>query len=124
MLKEILLVFAGGGVGSVLRWLFGRVAAAHIGATAFPWGTFAVNALGCLLIGVFSAQLVRGCLPDHLRLLLIVGLCGGMTTFSTFSNESVALLRGGHYAMFCLYVAGSVSVGLLAVILGHKIVCG
>ncbi len=121
--KELLWVFVGGGIGSVARYLLGRLVAGRVGETAFPWGTFIVNAVGCLLIGALAALLVRGCLSEHMRLMLIVGLCGGLTTFSTFSNEAVALLRSGHYAVFGVYVLASVVVGILSVVAGARIAC-
>lgn len=121
-MKEIFFVFIGGGVGSVIRYLIGRLVTPYINATSFLWATFIANTLGCLLIGIFAALLVKGCLSEHLRLLLIVGLCGGMTTFSTFSNESLTLLRNGEHLLFCVYMLASTAVGLVSIIIGNKIV--
>ena len=93
--KNIALVAAGGALGSVARFLVAR-AFEHCECGSFPWATFVVNVLGCLLIGLFSALSSRGgFFSDDLRLLLTVGLCGGFTTFSTFMNENSALLRDG-----------------------------
>lgn len=122
MFKEFIYVFIGGGAGSVARYLIGR-ALSSLGVASSLWATFAANIAGCVLIGVLGAFLLRGCLSENLRLLLIVGLCGGMTTFSTFSNESVALLRSGDYVAFAGYLLASVAVGIIAVIVGHKIAC-
>ena len=109
-----LFVFLGGGTGSVLRYLIGL----WIGSTAFPWATFAVNAVGSLAIGLFGGWASRFGWSEALRLSLVVGLCGGFTTFSTFSKESLVLIEGGSYGLFTLYVAGSVALGIAAVTLG------
>ncbi len=109
-----LCVFLGGGAGSVLRYLVGL----WVGSTAFPWATFAVNAVGSLAIGLFGGWASRFGWSEALRLSLVVGLCGGFTTFSTFSKESLALIEGGSYGLFTLYVAGSVALGIAATALG------
>jgi len=84
-----LFVFLGGGTGSVLRYLAGM----WIGSTAFPWATFAVNAVGSFAIGLLGGWASRFGWSEALRLSLTVGLCGGFTTFSTFSKESLAGMR-------------------------------
>ena len=91
VMKSLLYIFIGGGTGSVLRYLL-TIAIQRQTGTAFPWGTFAVNFLGCILIGVFYTLTSRIHITNELRLLLTIGLCGGFTTFSTFSNESLQLL--------------------------------
>ena len=113
-----LFVFLGGGAGSVLRYLVGL----WVGSAAFPWATFAVNAVGSLSIGLFGgwASCFGWC--EALRLSLTVGLCGGFTTFSTFSKESLALIEGGRYGLFSLYVVGSVALGIIAATLGFWMV--
>ncbi len=111
---NVLMVFLGGGTGSVLRYLVGL----WIGSSAFPWATFAVNAVGSLAIGLFGGWASRFGWGEALRLSLTVGLCGGFTTFSTFSKESLALIEGGCYGLFALYVAGSVVLGIAATALG------
>ena len=109
-----LFVFLGGGAGSVLRYLVGL----WIGSAAFPWATFAVNALGSLAIGLFGGWASRFGWGEALRLSLTIGLCGGFTTFSTFSKETLALIECGSYGLFALYTAGSVALGIAAVALG------
>ena len=111
---KVLCVFLGGGVGSVLRYLVGL----WIGSAAFPWATFAVNAVGSLAIGLFGGWASRFGWSDEMRLLLTTGLCGGFTTFSTFSKDSLALIEGGSYGLFALYAAGSVALGIAATALG------
>ena len=111
---NVLMAFLGGGTGSVLRYLAGM----WIGSGAFPCATLAVNAVGSLAIGVFGGWAARFGWGETLRLSLTVGLCGGFTTFSTFSKESLALMEGGSYGLFALYAAGSVALGIAAVALG------
>ncbi len=124
-MKELALVFLGGGIGSVLRYGC-TLLAAHAPAVArspFPWATFGVNVAGSLAIGALSALAARGLLAGEMRLLLVVGLCGGFTTFSTFSNEGLALLRAGHGLPFALYATGSIAAGVAAALAGWKM-CG
>jgi CrcB protein len=109
-----LIVFLGGGAGSVLRYLV----ALWIGSSAFPWATFVVNAVGSFAIGLFGGWASRFGWGEAPRLALTVGLCGGFTTFSAFSKESLALMEGGDYCMFALYAAGSVALGIAAVAAG------
>lgn len=119
-MTNMLCVALGGAVGAVLRYL----ASLLIGSAqkgCFPWATFAVNIAGCLAIGLLAALLAQpagGVRTEQLRLLLITGVCGGFTTFSTFSRESVALISEGHMGMFAAYAAGSVALGLAAVVAG------
>ncbi len=118
---NILYVFLGGGVGSVLRYLVSLVwkhcqdCCSCCASTAFPWPTLVVNVLGCFLIGLFyQFSSVWGLSPSA-RLLLTTGLCGGFTTFSTFSYEGLTLLRSGLYGTFVLYFLLSLLLGLVAV---------
>ena len=111
-----LLVFLGGGTGSVLRYLMGM----WIGSAAFPWATFAVNAVGSFTIGLLGGWASRFGWGETLRLSLTVGLCGGFTTFSTFSKESFALAQSGRWAAFSSYVVGSVVLGIAAFGLGYS----
>lgn len=117
-LKSILIVFAGSGIGGVAR--FGvQTWVSKMYPFTFPLGTFIVNIFGCFLIGLFYALSEKGNVftPDW-RLALTTGLCGGFTTFSTFSYENMNLLRTGDYLYFGLYAAGSVLLGIAAVYLG------
>lgn len=113
-----LSIFVGGGLGAVLRvglgsWVVERAPA------GFPWGTFAVNALGCLGIGVVASLAhARGVLGTGWQLFLTAGLLGGFTTFSAFGYEAWTLFATGARATALLYAFGSVAVGLLAVATG------
>lgn len=122
MVKEMLLVGLGGGAGSILRYLAARVAA-KAGWLAFPVATFAVNVLGCFLMGVLAgASLRAGWMEAPQKALLMAGFCGGFTTFSAFSLENVQLYQSGSYAVLAAYAAASVAAGVAAVWVGMAIV--
>ena len=109
MIRNLLLVALGGAAGSVLRYLLSGI------NTSFPWGTFAVNILGSLLIGLLVGLVSKGVLSPEMKLLLVTGFCGGFTTFSTFANESFGMLKAGDVLLIALYVGASVIIGILAV---------
>lgn len=112
-MKELLLVAFGGALGAVARWAMTSAIAHHGGGRGFPWGTFAVNVLGCLLAGLLVAWAERQSgLAPHTRLFLLTGVLGGFTTFSAFGVETVALLKRGDTATAVAYVLASVLVGL------------
>lgn len=117
-MKETLLVFIGGGAGSVLRYL-AQAWAGKWWQNLFPLGTFLVNVSGCLLIGILLGVISKqNTDTTEWKLLLVTGICGGYTTFSTFSNEGLALFKQEQYFYFFMYVAGSVVLGLLATFAG------
>ena len=113
MLKDWLLVFLGGGVGCLLRYGLARWLNAE--GQLFAWGTWGANVAACLLLGFFSYWVSLKAGAEWLRPLVMVGLCGGFSTFSTFSNESLGLLQQQQYAAFGGYVLASLLVCLLAV---------
>ena len=118
---NILLVGAGGFVGSIARYLLGGWVLHHTLAGKFPWSTFAVNVLGCLLIGVLSGMIERlGWFTPQMRLLLLTGLLGGFTTFSAFGLETVYLLRRGEPWIAAAYVLSSLLACILAVWIGLR----
>ena len=113
--SALLLVAAGGAVGSVARFLVTRALAGA--SLAFPVGTLAINGTGSFLLGVVLAAAPER--PDSAaRLLVGVGLCGGFTTFSAFSAEVVALAGRGAVARAAAYATASVLVGVLATVAG------
>lgn len=121
MIKNLLLVGLGGGLGSAFRYLCQRWFSA-VYMHSFPWGTFAVNITGCLLIGVLWGISFRHFdSNEQWKLLLMTGLCGGFTTFSAFTLESIGLLRENKTGLFFGYVAGSILIGLLATWAGMKL---
>lgn len=115
---EIVWVGIGGAVGAIARYLVGRELTERVGGL-FPWGTFTVNVVGALLIGVLFALLTeRGVGHDHLRFLLVVGFLGGFTTFSSYTLEAINLLESGHWPTALLYLVGSNALALAACLAG------
>ena len=100
MTKILIAIFLGGGTGSVLRYCAQMSLHERIVPYSFPWGTFAVNIIGSFLIGLFYALSARFNLSTEVRMLLTTGLCGGFTTFSTFSNDGLMLIKQGFYGLF------------------------
>lgn len=118
MIKDIVLVGIGSGIGGICRYLISLSMSHSQGS--FPWGTFAVNIVGCMLIGILWGLTSRfQHLAPAFSLLLMVGFCGGFTTFSTFSKEGLVMLQNNNYTLFALYILGSVALGIAAVALGY-----
>jgi len=121
MLKTLFIIGSGSFLGGVARYLTSRVVQNSF-ASAFPYGTMAVNLLGCLLIGlIFGVSERTNMISDEWRIFLTVGFCGGFTTFSTFANENMTLLRDGNFFYFALYTGLSVFLGLVAVFFGNAL---
>ncbi len=117
MWKNIFMVGAGSFVGGVLRYL---ISLSFKYSGGFPWATFCVNVLGCLFIGLLWGVFSR--IPNvspFLVLFLSVGFCGGFTTFSTFSKESLTLAQSGNYLLLTIYIIGSVLLGIAASAAGY-----
>ncbi len=123
-LHPVLLVFAGGGVGSILRYLVTRGCESIPslrGPGMVPVATLGVNVVGCLVIGIVAAAVSKGALKEEHRLLLAVGLMGGFTTFSTYGLELVQKATDGHWVTAGAYLLLSNMLGVLAVVGGMRI---
>lgn len=120
-MKNLLLVFLGGGFGSVLRYIIGKYLNSTDGG--IPYGTFVANILGSLIIGIIMGLAAKNNTLSHNQtLLLATGFCGGFTTFSTFAYENQVFLKSGDFASFAIYTIASFVVGFLAVFLGLYLV--
>ena len=118
MIKSLLFIGTGGFLGSISRFLASRFFQNNF-PSAFPFGTFFVNITGCLLIGLIYGFSERSSLlTPGWKLFLTVGFCGGFTTFSTFANENLALLRDGEFLHFFIYTGLSVFLGIAATFFG------
>jgi len=116
-MKQLILVFVGGGFGSALRFLFGKYL--NNTQTGIPYGTFAANIIGSLLIGIILGLAAKNnALTQNHTLLLATGFCGGFTTFSTFAYENHVFLKSGDFMSFAVYTISSFTLGFLAVFLG------
>lgn len=121
MIRNILLVGLGGGIGSIARYLCYKLAE-RIYPQSFPWGTFFVNLSGCFLIGLlWGLQFRSSSSNDEWKLFAMVGICGGFTTFSAFSVEGIELIKQNKTGLFLLYAIGSVATGLLATWIGMRL---
>ncbi len=116
MLKTITLVGIGGAIGSILRYLV-STGIQNKFLSSFPYGTLCVNISGCFLIGIVYALATRGNVSPEWRFFLATGICGGYTTFSTFSYESLTLLRENELFYAGTYIAASVILGIFATFL-------
>jgi CrcB protein len=117
-MSKLLLVCAGGAIGSGARYLVGSWVAARWG-TAFPWGTLAINATGSFLISmVMVLGLEVGVVGPELRLLLAVGVLGGFTTYSAFNYETLHLAQRGQWGLAAAYVAATLVGAWLAGVAG------
>lgn len=121
MLKSLLIIGTGSFVGGVVRYLLSRVIQNNI-ISVFPYGTFVVNVLGCFIIGLVYAFANKGNIINaEWRMFLTVGFCGGFTTFSTFANENLLLLKQGEFMYFAMYTSISVFACLIATYLGSLV---
>ena len=118
-MQSLLLVAAGGALGSVARFLLSGLVLRQVPDWRFPLGTFTVNVVGCLVAGILAGLAERNSLfTPQVRLLLFTGVLGGFTTFSAFGVETMFLLRRGDFAIASANVVLSVVVGLAALALG------
>jgi len=120
-MKQLLVVFVGGGFGSVLRYIIGKYL--NNPETGIPYGTFVANILGSLLIGIILGMAAKNnALSENHTLLLATGFCGGFTTFSAFAYENHVFLKSGDFVSFAVYTIASFVVGFLAVFAGMYLV--
>lgn len=120
-MKQLVLVFIGGGFGSVLRYVIGKWL--NNTENGIPYGTFAANILGSLLIGIILGYAAKNeTISQNTTLLLATGFCGGFTTFSTFAYESHVFLKSGDFTTFAFYTIASFAIGFLAVFAGMFLV--
>jgi len=121
-LQLILAVALGGALGSVARYLTG-IGATKLFGVDFPWGTLIINIAGSFLIGVFAELFaLKWDLPQSGRVFLTVGICGGFTTFSTFSLDAFVLLEHGDFWATGAYIFGSVALSIAALFAGLHLV--
>ena len=113
----VLAIAIGGALGSILRYLIGG-AVQRVAHAGFPYGTLVVNVAGCLLIGVLIQYFMNAEPPSSVRGFLVVGFCGGFTTFSAFSMETIGLVYSGSYLRASVYVLASVVLCLTATATG------
>lgn len=120
-MKIILVIGIGSFIGGTSRYLLARLIQNKFLST-YPFGTLGVNIIGCFLIGIVFGLSERGNISMEWRLFLATGILGGFTTFSSFSNETVSLLRDGQYWLAFSYIASSVIIGLIATFIGISLV--
>ena len=122
MLKTLLVAGTGGFIGTILRFLVSHYFQENT-FSLFPWGTFTVNIIGSLLIGIFYGMSERGNLMNpEIRIFLTVGICGGFTTFSSLTNDAFMLLQEKDWLRLSLYTSLSFFLGLVAVYLGRTLI--
>lgn len=115
----LLLIAIGGATGSVARYLFGGAIQKALHPD-FPIGTLVVNVVGCIAIGLFWRAFMGDPRENQMKALLVTGFCGGFTTFSAFSMETVGLIQGGAYGRAALYVFASVGAGLAGTVIALR----
>ncbi|MBK7147733.1 MAG: fluoride efflux transporter CrcB [Bacteroidetes bacterium] len=119
-MQTLMMIGAGSFIGGVMRYLLSQAMQTKMNVV-FPYGTFTVNVIGCFAIGAVIALADRQSMSNDWKLFLATGICGGFTTFSAFSMETLSLLRGGQVSVALLYVAGSVLLGLAATWAGYAL---
>lgn len=122
VLKNLLLIGIGGFAGAILRYVASTAVQTLTGTHAFPFGTLSVNVLGCFAIGILGGMIEHhGMLTPSMRLLLIVGILGSFTTFSSFSFETLTLIRHHPLLLAFLYIAAQLALGIPAAWIGFHL---
>jgi CrcB protein len=116
----LLLIAAGGALGTAARYLFDGWILARTGS-GFPWGTLVINLSGSFLLAFLVRSLESVAAPPEWRGFLAIGFCGGYTTFSTFAFEAIGLLQGGQGVRASAYIVGSVLFSLVGVLVGFRL---
>ncbi len=117
-MPNLILVMLGGAIGAAFRYQVGRVAAERLG-DSFPWGTFGVNLLGSLLMGLLAGAIAQGGRTSEPLLLFAgIGVLGGFTTFSAFSLETARMIERGEFASAAAYSVSSVVAGITMLFVG------
>ncbi|KUO66770.1 MAG: camphor resistance protein CrcB [Lutibacter sp. BRH_c52] len=119
-MRILLLIGTGSFIGGVLRYALSQFIQTKF-LSAFPFGTLAVNIIGCFAIGIVFALSEKTNMSPEMRLFLATGICGGFTTFSAFSNETLSLMRDGQLLYASAYISSSVLFGIFATFLGYSI---
>lgn len=119
-MRNLLIVGLGGFIGAVLRYLISGGVQKWSQSVDFPYGTLAVNLIGCLVIGMLTRlDEMRGLLSPEMRFFVLIGLLGAFTTYSTFSNEAMNLINDRRFNLAALYMAAHLVLGLGAVLAGR-----
>jgi CrcB protein len=119
-MRNLLIIGLGGFIGAILRYLVSGQVQKWSESVNFPYGTLAVNLIGCLLIGALTRlDEIRGVMSTDMRFLIFIGLLGAFTTYSTFSNEAINLINDRRFDLALLYMAGHLVLGLAAVLAGR-----
>ncbi len=122
MVRSMLFAGLGGFIGTILRFLVSKYFQLNFD-TVFPWGTLIINIAGCFLIGIFLGIFEKGfIMSSEWRLFFTVGICGGFTTFSSFSNDAYMLLQNKELLKFSLYAGMSFVFGIVSVLLGKNLI--
>lgn len=117
-MTNYLLVFLGGGFGSICRYGIAHLMSGM--KLQFPWATILTNVLACFVLGMLVAYSMKNKLSDGLAFFLMIGFCGGFSTFSTFTNETFQLMATAEYGKAFLNVGGSLLICLASLFLGMK----